>query len=208
MNSTVEVISASVSARAKRSRASKPSKVYRKPNNQNDLAERLTAERLGLIHNPGRMGIDAHDEFGNGFEFKSKTKPSCSTSRDCNRQYIAKNRKLYWIIVDGYHEAGTFVIEKITFFAPVHLAGFWDPIDAKLAAIEATHAHVIDELRAHCWDEATLSMLAKQLERGSRENDPSIPASYIEAHGIDITADPVRLLRENVARFPIEGGVK
>lgn len=185
--------------------AAKAEKAKRKPNNQNDIAERVTCDLLGLIHNPGRMGIDAHDEFANGYELKGKTKRSCSTSRDFNRAYIEKNRDLYWIVVDGYHEDGTFKVERVSLMVPERMVAFWDTHDRELAEIEEENNEVIANQRAKGWSEKRLETLTKRLERGSRKNDPQLSGVYIDEHGIDLTADPKRMLREAIAQFPIKG---
>jgi hypothetical protein len=104
----------------------------RKP--QDREREDALIRRLDLQSaNANRIGIDAHDEFGNNYELKTTTQARISTARDVGLNHLNKWRELFWICSKGHYGSGGFQFTETYFLFPAQLEEWFSRIEDSIS---------------------------------------------------------------------------
>lgn len=148
------------------------------------------------------MGSDARDEFGNRYELKTVTTRNVTTGRDIGPDYLDRLRQSYFICARGENTDYGFLIRDIYFLAPAMMEEWIISIERRLATDRALVDSALALLRETSFT-GDLDRLRQIGYRGFTLNNPKIPWSYIDSHGILLEGEPALHLRELIRRFPI-----
>lgn len=152
--------------------------------------------------NKNRIGIDAIDEFKNSYELKTTTKSGVSTARDVGLNHLKKWRNLYWIFAKGCYVKDQFIIEEIYFLSPTDLEVWFRKIESKLIEKNVLFERIIQLLQQYHFTQKEIEQIEYIFQRGVLLNDPNIPWSYIQSHGIRIDSDYSITLRNIIKNIP------
>lgn len=177
---------------------------------QDGEREELLRKLFELIPTNGnRIGTDAADEFGRGYELKTTTKSGVSTARDVGHNHLKKWRKVNWICGKGSYRGKEFIFDEIYFLYPHNLEEWFQRIEKKLTERDELFTLVLELMNRNLYNEEAMDTVRKTFARGVLLNDPNIPWSYIQTYGHRIESDHPSALRKLVAsqpEFPVEGG--
>ena len=169
---------------------------------QDDVREQQLALQLNLSRSHSRMGSDARDEFGNRYELKTVTTRNVTTGRDIGPDYLDRLRQSYFICARGEYTDYGFHIRDIYLLAPEMMEEWIAGIERRLASDRNLVDSALEALRRAGFA-GDLSKLRQIGYRGFTLNNPKIPWSYIESHGIRLEGEPALHLRELIHRYPI-----
>ena len=97
---------------------------------QDGSRQTLQCEMFNLTEGKSRIGIDAKDEYGNGYELKTSSVASVSLARDIGMKHINKWLELNWIFSKWDAKGSKFITH---YFAKVgQLDSFFLPIKERL----------------------------------------------------------------------------
>ncbi len=172
---------------------------------QDDVREQQLALQLNLSRSRSRMGSDARDEFGNRYELKTVTTRNVTTGRDIGPDYLDRLRQSYFICARGEYTDYGFHVRDIYFLAPEMMEEWIRSIEGRLANDRALVDSALELLRQAGFT-GDLNRLRQIGYRGFTLNNPKIPWSYIESHGVRLEGEPALHLRALIGRFPIAAG--
>lgn len=148
------------------------------------------------------MGSDARDEHDNRYELKTCTTKNVTTGRDVGPDYLERLRQSYFICARGQNTEYGFVTQDLYFLSPPMMEGWIGTIESRLSTDKALVDDAIEALRMQGFA-GDLERLRKIHYRGIKINNPKIPWTYIESHGVRLEGEPSLRLRELVAANPI-----
>ncbi len=151
----------------------------------------------------GRMGADALDESNNPFELKSTTKNSVTTARDVGPHTLEKWRKRYWICAKGRNTPVGFIIDEVYFLAPSMMEEYISSIEARFEPDLELLGMALKLLKEEDVEDAKLMRLNYLVRRGLTLNNPKIPWHYVQSHGMKITSNHAKRLRQLVRKYPL-----
>ena len=167
----------------------------RKP--QDREREEALIDRFDLRSTNGnRIGIDAHDEFGNAYELKTTTQARISTARDVGVNHLKKWRELYWICSKGHYDNHGFRFTETYFLFPTQLEEWFSKIEASITTDDRLFKRVLGLLKRNGFKQPDLERVRRAFRRGVLLNDPRIPWSYIQKCGTQIRGNYAQALRE------------
>jgi hypothetical protein len=150
--------------------------------------------------NANRIGTDARDEFGNGYELKTTTQARISTARGVGINHLKKWRKLYWICSQGHYNDRGFQFTETYFLFPDRLEEWFSKIEASITTDDKLFKRVLNLLKRNGFTQAQRERVQRAFRRGVLLNDPRIPWSYIKARGIEICGNYAVALRKILMR--------
>lgn len=169
---------------------------------QNRAREIQLANLFGLTLNPDRLGPDAYDNAGNAYELKSTTTEYVGTGRDVSVEMLRDWRARYWIVAKGENLETGFRIDEIYFLSPEMMRERLAKIERRIRPDLELRDKVVELLHDHL-DEPSLDRVRRLMTRGATLNNPQIPWSYIQKHGVKIEGNHVERLRELVQQHPV-----
>jgi hypothetical protein len=170
----------------------------RKP--QDDTREDQLRALFGLLAgDENRIGTDARDAQGHGYELKTTTRNCVSTARDVSNGHVDRWRQQTWILGRGTYHNHKFTFESTYVLTPSQLEPWFSEIDEKLTADATLTSRVLSLCSTNDFSTAELDRIEAILKRGSTLNNPQIRWSYVQVHGTAITDDHAARLRQIVS---------
>ncbi len=162
-------------------------------------------DAFGLIASgQGRMGVDALDELGHGFELKSATKSGVTTGRDVGMHTLRRYRTRYWIICKGVNRRSGFEIDECYFLSPEMMEEWISTIERRLEPDLVLLQRVLSLMEQSNFAEEDINRLDYLVKRGSTLNNPKIQWHYVQSHGMKIEGNPKEALKRLVSQHPLD----
>jgi hypothetical protein len=148
--------------------------------------------------NENRIGTDAVDEGRHQYELKTTTRDRVSTARDVGPAHIDKWRNRTWIFGRGAYLGNTFVFDQTYVLVPSAMEPWFSKLAGKVTQDAPLVACVLAVMDTSGFSTAECERIRCIFRRGTTLNNPTLPWSYVERNGVEVSEDHAAQLRRIV----------